>query len=47
MPDCLKIFSVIQGELSRRKWSPAAGGPAGPSKVAAVGPPLPQVVPLY
>ena len=33
--------------LSRCKWSPAAGGPEGPSKVAADGPPMPQVVPLY
>ena len=33
--------------LSRRRWSPATSGPAGPSKAASDSPPLPQVVPPY
>ena len=37
--------SVTPQVVPRRKWSPAASGPAGPCKAATDGPPLPQMVP--
>jgi len=42
----MKPFPLYVGGLSRRKWSPTAGGPAGPSKVATNGPPCHKWSPI-